>query len=69
MAVTPRRSLLAGALLVALGLAIAGTAPIPGTDGSERTSAQQVVGGIAVFVGWAVLAWAIHRSGREADER
>jgi hypothetical protein len=50
-----------------LGIAIAGTAPIVGTEGSSRTVAQQIAGGVVVVLGWAILAWAIHRFGREAS--
>ena len=63
---TPRHQLAAGAVLSVLGLALAGTAPIPGTPGSGRTEAMQTVGGILVLVGWALLAWGIHRLGRSS---
>jgi hypothetical protein len=61
---TPRQSIAAGAFVTVLGIAIAGTAPILGTEGSSRTHAQQIAGGIVVLVGWAILAWAIHAFGR-----
>jgi hypothetical protein len=66
MKVTPRHQLAAGAMLCALGLAVAGTAPIAGTPGSGRTEAMQTLGGVLVIVGWAVLAWGIHRLGRSS---
>jgi hypothetical protein len=62
---TPRQLLAAGAIVTVLGIAVAGTAPILGTEGSARTSAQQIAGGVVVVLGWALLAWAIHRFGRE----
>jgi hypothetical protein len=64
----PRRRLLAGAGLTALGIAIAGTAPVLGTEGASRTVTQQGVGGVVVLVGWAVLAWGIHSFGRRKEE-
>jgi hypothetical protein len=60
----PRRLLAAGAGLTALGIAIAGTAPILGTEGSSRTLAQQIAGGAVLLSGWIVLALGIHRFGR-----
>jgi hypothetical protein len=62
---TPRRLLTAGAGLTALGIAVAGTAPILGTAGSSRTFGQQLVGGVLVLAGWIVLALGIHRFGRD----
>jgi hypothetical protein len=62
----PRTLLGLGALLTVLGLAIAATSPIVGAEGSERTAAQQLAGGIVVLAGWALLAWGIHRFGRES---
>jgi hypothetical protein len=62
---TPKQSIAAGALVTVLGVAVAGTAPVVGTDGSSRTLAQQTVGGVLVVLGWALLAWAIHAFGRE----
>jgi hypothetical protein len=59
-----RRLLAVGAVLTAVGIAIAGTAPVAGTEGSSRTHTQQIVGGIVVVLGWAILAWGIHRFGR-----
>jgi hypothetical protein len=59
-----RRLLAVGAALSVLGIAIAGTAPVAGTEGSSRTQTQQIVGGVVVLLGWAILAWAIHRFGR-----
>jgi hypothetical protein len=62
--VTARRLLLAGALLTALGLALAMTVPAVGAPGHEQAGARQLTGGIAVLLGWATLAWGIHRFGR-----
>ena len=59
-----RRLLALGVILTALGVAIAATAPVLGTDGSVRTRSQQTAGGVVVLLGWAVLAWGIHRFGR-----
>ena len=64
---SPRRLLLAGALVSALGIAIAATAPVLGTPGSDRTRTQEALGGLVVLLGWAALAWAIHRYGRAED--
>ncbi len=61
----PRRLLVAGAGLTALGIAVAGTAPILGTEGSSRTHAQQLAGGVVLLAGWVVLALGIHRFGRD----
>ena len=59
--------LAAGALATALGVAIAGAAPVMGTEGSSRTQTQQLVGGFVVVLGWALLAWGVHNFGRERD--
>ena len=61
-----RKLLLIGGVVTAVGLAVAAVAPIPGTAGSEGAAAQQLVGGGIVLVGWAVLAWGVHRFGRGA---
>jgi hypothetical protein len=65
--VSPRRWLVAGALLTVLGLGMAGTAPIVGTAGAEGARAQQLVGGVVVLLGWFVLAVGIHRFGRRPE--
>jgi hypothetical protein len=65
--VSARRLLSLGAALTALGIAIAATAPVLGTAGAERTRTQEFLGGIVLVVGWAFLAWGIHRFGRVAD--
>jgi hypothetical protein len=65
--VTPRRWLTAGAALIVVGLAVAATAPIPGTSGSERARPQQVAGGAAALLGWVALGWGIHRFGRAEE--
>lgn len=62
-----RRLLSLGAVLTALGLAIAATAPVLGTPGAERTRAQEFLGGIMLVAGWLLLAWGIHRFGRVGD--
>jgi hypothetical protein len=64
--VRARRLVVVGATLTLLGTAVAGTAPIVGTAAAERIHAQQAGGGIAVVVGWAVLALGIHLLGRES---
>ena len=64
---TPRRWLAAGAALTVLGLAVAATAPIPGTSGAERALLQQVGGGAAALLGWVALGWGIHRFGRAEE--
>ncbi len=61
---TARRMLVSGALATALGVAITATAPIFGTPGAERTRPQELVGGLIVLAGWAMLAWGIHSFGR-----
>ena len=62
----PRILIVAGALVTVVGLAIAAISPVAGTAGSERTGLQQAVGGWMVLVGWLLLAWGIHRFGRES---
>jgi hypothetical protein len=59
-----RRWIVLGAALTALGLAVAGTAPVLGTAATESVQMQQAVGGAIVLAGWALLAWGIHRLGR-----
>ena len=61
---TARRMLASGALATALGVAITATAPVLGTPGAERTRPQELVGGLIVLAGWAMLAWGIHSFGR-----
>ncbi|MGH7298070.1 MAG: hypothetical protein ACRELB_24230 [Polyangiaceae bacterium] len=67
MSAGPRQSIAAGALVTALGIAIAATAPVLGTEGSSRTHGQQLVGGVVVVLGWALLAWSIHAFGRARE--
>jgi hypothetical protein len=62
--VSPRRLLAAGALATAIGVGLAATAPVLGTPGAERTRPFELVGGVLVVAGWALLAWAIHSFGR-----
>jgi hypothetical protein len=64
---TPRRLLGIGATVTALGVALLATAPVLGTPGAGRTRPEELLGGIIVVVGWAVLAWGIHRFGRAED--
>ena len=64
MALTARAAIAVGAAVSALGIAVAATAPVLGTAGAERTRPQELVGGVIVVAGWAVLAWGIHRFGR-----
>jgi hypothetical protein len=66
--VTTRRLLAAGACSTVAGIGIAATAPILGTAPTGRIEAQQTVGGIVVLAGWALLAWGIHRFGRERED-
>ncbi len=61
---SPRSAIAAGAAVTVLGIAIAGTAPIVGTEGAARSHAQQIAGGIVLLVGWAILGWSIHAFGR-----
>lgn len=60
----PARLVLAGALTTAVGLAIAATAPIFATAPIDRIQHQQTAGGFVILLGWAILAWGIHRFGR-----
>jgi hypothetical protein len=60
----PARLILAGALATAGGLAVAATAPIFATAPIDRIQHQQTAGGFVVLLGWAALAWGIHRFGR-----
>ncbi len=58
-----------GAVFTAIGLAIAGTSQGGPTADSSRASVEQLVGGLIVLTGWALLAWGIHRLGRESSRR
>ena len=62
-----RRLLTIGVVATALGVALAATAPVLGTEGSDRTRTQELVGGFVVVLGWALLAWGIHRFGRVGE--
>jgi hypothetical protein len=62
---TPRRLVVAGAVATVVGIAVAGTAPVLGTGSEARAQMQQTLGGVATLAGWALLAWGIHRLGRE----
>jgi hypothetical protein len=64
--VTPRRLVLVGALLTLLGSSVAATAPVLGTVEIKRVEGRQTVGGVVAILGWALLAWGIHRLGRES---
>jgi len=61
----PARVIVAGALTTALGLCVAATAPIFATAPLGRIQRQQTAGGVLLLLGWAILAWGIHRYGRE----
>ncbi len=61
-----RRTLALGAVLTVLGLAIAAALPVASVADSERTSNAQRAGGVVALLGWATLAWGIHRFGRES---
>jgi len=63
--VAPAPWVVLGAVLLVAGLVIAATAPVPGTEGSERMQTQQAAGGFAILAGWVVLAWGTHKLGRE----
>ena len=65
MALSPRALLLLGAVATTAGLVAAAATPVIGTPGAESAGFRQFVGGIFVLVGWAALAWGIHRFGRE----
>ena len=62
---TSRRLVVVGAVVTLLGSAVAAMAPVVGTADGQRIHAQQEAGGFVVLVGWALLAWGIHRLGRE----
>lgn len=64
---TPRRLVVVGAVLTLLGSAVAAMAPVVGTVGPERVRVQQTAGGVVLILGWALLAWGIHRLGRESS--
>lgn len=64
MAVSPRRLVTLGAVATVTGLAIAATAPLAA---AEQIGQQQTIGGVILLAGWAGLAWAIHRVGRERE--
>ncbi len=61
---SPRRRLLVGAVLTALGLAVAMTSPLPVAAVYGQAGAQQVAGGLVLLLGWGALAWGIHCFGR-----
>jgi hypothetical protein len=63
----PRVLVVLGAIITAVGLVVVGVAPVVGTAPVERLQRQQVVGGVIVLVGWAALAWGIHRLGRSKE--
>jgi hypothetical protein len=56
-----------GALLTVVGLAVAAASPIASTHGPAGVSPHQLAGGVIVLLGWAALAWGIHRFGRQSD--
>jgi hypothetical protein len=54
-----------GAAATVIGIFVAGATPIARTPGAEWTPLVQAVGGVVLLVGWLLLAWGIHRFGRE----
>jgi|HubBroStandDraft_1064217.scaffolds.fasta_scaffold821484_2 hypothetical protein len=64
---SPRRLLLLGAVLTALGLSLAMTVPRAGAEGHQRDTTQELAGGIVLLFGWAALGWGIHRFGRASS--
>lgn len=61
-----RRVLALGAVLTVIGLGAAAALPAAGAGDAERTSEEQRIGGMVALLGWATLAWGIHRFGRES---
>jgi hypothetical protein len=68
LAVNPRRTLAAGAALTVVGLVAAATAPPHNPPPSGAGLSQTAVGGAIVLIGWMVLAWGIHRLGRDGAD-
>jgi hypothetical protein len=62
-----RASIALGASATVIGIFVAGAAPIARTAGADGAMAQQGAGGIVVLLGWALLAWGIHRFGRDGS--
>lgn len=62
---TARQGLAIGAGLTAVGLLVAATAPVMGADAGAGARARELIAGLFVVGGWLILAWAIHRLGRE----
>jgi len=62
---SPRRWLAIGGAATAFGLAVLATAPLTIGEPAAGARAREIVGGLSVVTGWLVLAWAIHRFGRE----
>ena len=60
-----RRLVFFGALATVVGLTVAATSPIVGTDEAGRIRSQQLAGGVIVLAGWASLGWGVHKLGRE----
>jgi hypothetical protein len=65
----PRRLIMLGAALTAIGLAVAGIAPVAGTAPVEQVQSQELVGGLVLLAGWLLLAVGIHRLGRGSERR
>jgi hypothetical protein len=65
----PARLVLLGAALTAVGIVIAGTAPVIGTARADWTASRQVLGGAVTLCGWIALGWGIHSFGRQKDDR
>jgi hypothetical protein len=64
---TARRLVALGAGAAALGLAVAGTAPVLGTAPDSRVQSQQELGGVLLLLGWLALVIGIHRLGRASS--
>jgi hypothetical protein len=66
--VTAKFVLAIGALFTTFGLAVASTTPIVGTGSDAMIQTQPLAGGVLVIVGWILLAWGIHRLGRQPSD-
>jgi hypothetical protein len=66
--VTAKVGLATGAVVTTLGLAVASTTPIVGAGSDARIQTQPLAGGVLVVVGWILLAWGIHRMGRQPSD-
>ena len=57
-----------GALFTTIGLAVASTTPIVGSGSDAMIHGQPLAGGVLVVFGWVLLAWGIHRMGRQPSD-